>query len=160
MPSFSIYDTNYTDFFLQMSQAIEKNIHVPGYVGAVTADFSTSDPTQRIASQITLMKSLQKYFDYTMLCAGCGIRALEMTGTEADWARLRTKLATLRTLLAPIESVLQLGLVFECAEVVFTNLHQTYVDGPSMAKWWSEVLIQDTDIAYGPSGMRREKVVN
>ena len=54
-----IYDVDYNLFFQQMSEQIAKNVKVPSYVDLVTADFTTTTPTTRIASQITIMSSLQ-----------------------------------------------------------------------------------------------------
>ena len=150
--SWTIYDTEYSKMFSAFSEAIEKNVHVPDYVEAVTSSFTTTSPCQHIASQVTLMKSFRKYFNYRMMPAGCGIHGLEMVGTEQDWASLPVRLGRLRTLLKPIERTLNLGSLFTAAEEVFTNLHRTYVDGASMRKWWADVLIKDRVYEYGPSG--------
>ena len=48
------------------------------------AKFSTTTTDQLIASQIMIMSSVQKYFDFTMMC-GCGIPGVEMKGTLQDW---------------------------------------------------------------------------
>lgn len=158
LPSFSIYDSDYNYLFAAFSDAIGKNILVPGYVDAVSADFSTSEAAHRISSQITLMKSFQKYFDYTMRMCGCGIKALEMTGTEADWSKLLSKLSALRTLLKPLEDILRLDRFFSLTEEVFVNLHRTFNGDPAMQRWWADVLIQGKEYEYGPSGMRRGEV--
>lgn len=158
LPSFSIYDSDYNYLFRQFSEKINENIHLPGYVDAVASDFSTTSPTQCIASQITLMKSFQKYFDYEMMVCGCGIRGIEMLGTEYDWARLRGKLHSLRSLLEPVEKILRLSEIFRLADEVFSNLHRTYNGDLAMVDWWADVLVQDSDIKYGPSGMRRGTV--
>ena len=156
--SWTIYDTDYSAMFSAFSKAIEKNIHVPKYVETVTSSFSTTSPAKRIASQITLMKSFQKYFDYHMMCPGCGIRGLEMVGSEEDWASLLTRLDQLRTLLRPIEKRLRLQPLFTVAEEVFTNLHRTYMDDSSMQKWWADILIKGGENEYGPSGMHPTRV--
>lgn len=162
LPSFNIYDSDYNYLFQKFSEQIDENIHVPGYVDAVSSDFSTTTPAHCISSQITLMKSFQKYFDYTMMACGCGIRGVEMVGVEGDWAQLGVKLQALRTLLAPIEGQLRLSELFGIAEDVFRNLHRTYASGPvcdaGLADWWADILIQDSVVKYGPSGMRRGTV--
>ena len=162
LPSFTIYDSDYNYLFQKFSEQIDENIHVPGYVDAVSSDFSTTTPAHCISSQITLMKSFQKYFDYTMMACGCGIRGVEMLGVEGDWAQLGVKLQALRTLLAPIERQLRLSELFGIAEDVFRNLHRTYTGGPvcdaSLADWWADILIQDSVVKYGPSGMYRKNV--
>ena len=153
-----IYSDVYESLFSGFSMAIAQKIAVPGYAEAVTADFSTTSPVQRLGSQITLMTSFQKYFDYRMMVFGCGLAAVEMRGSAADWARLGTKLAALRQLLAPAEHALHLSAMFSIAERVYENLHRTFVDGESMRPWWAKVLFDDMDIKYGPSGMRQGQV--
>jgi len=153
-----IYSDVYEELFDGFSAAIAQQITVPGYTAAVTADFSTTTPVQRLGSQITLLTSFQSYFDYHMAVCGCGIAAVEMRGSAADWARLGAKLAALKQLLAPAEEDLKLSALFAVAESVFENLHRTFVDGPAMHTWWSKVLYSDPDIEYGPSGMRKGSV--
>uniref|UniRef100_A0A0G4GNA0 Uncharacterized protein n=1 Tax=Chromera velia CCMP2878 TaxID=1169474 RepID=A0A0G4GNA0_9ALVE len=151
--SFSIYDTDYTYLFNGFQKGLRQNIAVPEYADAMSADFSTTTPTQRIGSQIALMKSVQKYFDYTMGICGCGVKGIEMLGSEADWIRLGQKLAQLRKLLAPLEPVLRLESRFDFAEYVFMGLLNTYRQEPAAAEWWSQVLYDDKEVEYGPSGM-------
>ena len=55
---------NYASFFDEMSKEISKNVKLPSYVDVVSADFSSTTPVQRIVSQITLMSSLQEFFEY------------------------------------------------------------------------------------------------
>ena len=59
------------------------------------ADFSTSGPVERVVAQIALMDTVQHYFSYTMSC-GCGFPSIRLTGTPADWERVREKTAALR----------------------------------------------------------------
>jgi len=158
VPNFNIYDVDYNQVFLSFSQEINKRITVPDYVSTITASFSTTTPDQRIGSQITIMSSFQKYFDYTMVLGGCGLRAVEMAGTEQDWALLLEKLSSLRKLLSPIESTLGISEYFNTVEVIYKNLLKTYQGDPEMCKWWSTVLIDSIDYEYGPSGSRRAEV--
>ena len=64
VPVDNIYDVDYSWFFDQMSKEISKNINVPSYVDVISADFSSTTPVHRIVSQITLMSSLQEFFDF------------------------------------------------------------------------------------------------
>lgn len=59
VPTTCIYDVDYDIFFQEMSGKISENVKVPQYVDVVTADFTTTTPTMKIVSQITLMSSLQ-----------------------------------------------------------------------------------------------------
>ena len=139
VPSNSIYGVDYSWFFDQLSKKITKNVKVPEYVDAVTADFSVTLPVRKIVSQITLMSSFQEFFDYRMLC-GCGIPGVEMLGTEEDWKRLQSKLKVLKTLLEPIEN--DIGLTAErwaLAEDVFCKLLATYQGEPDK-DWWSRII--------------------
>ena len=62
-----------------------------GIAETITADFTTTGTTERIASQITLMESLKSYFDYTVVYAGCGIPSITLKGTPDDWRRVLEK---------------------------------------------------------------------
>ena len=54
-------------------------------VETITANFSTTDQTSRIASEITLMDCVKDYFDYEIFYAACGIPYITITGTADDW---------------------------------------------------------------------------
>ena len=62
-----------------------------GIAETITADFTTTGTTERIASQITLMESLKSYFYYTVVYAGCGIPSITLKGTPDDWRRVFEK---------------------------------------------------------------------
>ena len=57
----------------------------------ITADFSTTGPVERVASQVTLMESVKSYFDYTIITIVCGIPSITLTGTPEDWQRVLDK---------------------------------------------------------------------
>lgn len=63
-------------------------------VDALTADFSTSTPASRTASQITVMSSMQHYFDYEL--EFCGIPQVILHGPPEDWQRVADRLQVLR----------------------------------------------------------------
>ena len=52
-------------------------------IDVLSADFSTSTPASRVASQITVMESMKAYFDYWI--AICGIPHVILHGTPDDW---------------------------------------------------------------------------
>ena len=64
MPVNNIYDVDYASFFEEMSKEISKNVKLPSFVDVISADFSSTTAVQRIVSQITLMSSLQEFFEY------------------------------------------------------------------------------------------------
>ncbi|XP_046858815.1 uncharacterized protein LOC124452279 [Xenia sp. Carnegie-2017] len=142
MDSNNIYDVNYSSFFDAMSHEISKNVKVPGYIDLITADFSSSTPVQKIVSQITLMSSLQEFFEYRTRLM-CGIPAVEMLGTEEDWRKLIEKLDALKNLLKPIEHLLYLPPDWwKLAENVFQKLLATYCGEPD-CEWWSTIVTRE-----------------
>ncbi|WP_343522675.1 DUF4419 domain-containing protein [Pedobacter sp.] len=56
------------------------------------ADFSTTTPTSKIASQITLMEGMKSYFVYQVILVGCGIPRVALEGTVGDWEKLLQKI--------------------------------------------------------------------
>ena len=62
-----------------------------GIAQVITADFSTTGPVERVASQITLMKSMEHYFEYEYDVPICGIPSITLKGTPEDWQRVLEK---------------------------------------------------------------------
>jgi len=72
------------------SKEIER--HTKGEVAkTIAADFSTTTPVERIASQITLMESMKSYFNYLAGRIGCGIPSITLLGTPDDWRAVLSK---------------------------------------------------------------------
>ena len=61
-----------------------------GWRSLVQADFSTTGPVERAVSHLMAMETFKSYFEY-ILMAGCGIPSVTLTGTAADWRKLREK---------------------------------------------------------------------
>ena len=57
----------------------------------ITADFTTTGPVERVASQVTLMESVKAYFDYIVMYTVCGIPSITLKGTPGDWQRVLDK---------------------------------------------------------------------
>lgn len=53
-------------------------------------DFSTSTDVERVASQIVLLDAYSPYFSYWATFV-CGIPTITLTGTPADWRRIRER---------------------------------------------------------------------
>ena len=68
----TVYTVDYNFLFDQITKQLKENLKVPEFVDGVTADFGTTSAVQKIVSQITLMYSVNQYFDFEMMC-GCGI---------------------------------------------------------------------------------------
>lgn len=57
----------------------------------ITADFTTTTPVERVASQITLMESVKAYFEYIVYYIKCGIPTITIQGTPQDWQKVLEK---------------------------------------------------------------------
>ncbi|MCB0640768.1 MAG: DUF4419 domain-containing protein [Phaeodactylibacter sp.] len=79
--------------FTEFSELIEKNTG-PKVRDLVTAEFSTTGPTEKAAFEVALMDAMQSYFDYRVSIS-CGIPEITLTGTTADWKALELKAAAL-----------------------------------------------------------------
>jgi hypothetical protein len=80
------------EVFAEFSQQIAG--HVGKLRDLVVCDFSTTGPLERAASEVALMDAFQAYFEYEMVC-GCGIPAITLLGTPADWRSVRQRAAML-----------------------------------------------------------------
>lgn len=64
--------------------------------GLIVADFSTTGPTEKIASQITLMEAVKSFFEYRVMYSVCGIPDVTLIGTPDDWRKVREKASKLK----------------------------------------------------------------
>lgn len=64
--------------------------HVGKKRDLVVADFSTTGPIERAASEIVLMSAMKSYFEF-LLVTKCGIPAITLLGTPADWQAIRRR---------------------------------------------------------------------
>lgn len=62
----------------------------------ITANFSTTGITERIASQVSLMDVVKKYFIYTRISASCGIPSITLKGSPEDWQKVLDKVRCLK----------------------------------------------------------------
>ena len=62
----------------------------------LTADFTTTGITERIASQVSLMDVVKQYFIYTNIAAACGIPSITLEGKPEDWQKVLDKARCLR----------------------------------------------------------------
>lgn len=85
---------NWPSVFPEFSDKIAEHIGV-NVRDLIECSFSTTGPTERIASHITLMDAMQGYFEY-VLRGGCGIPWIELLGSLEDWQQLRAKAERLR----------------------------------------------------------------
>jgi len=87
-------DNDWPGVFPEFASKISE-LTVGGIAELAAADFSTSGPVEKIVAQITLMDTVQHYFSYSM-CCGCGFPSIHLSGTPADWERVRAKAEALR----------------------------------------------------------------
>ena len=62
----------------------------------ITANFTTTTPVTRIASEITLMESVKSYFEYVVMYLACGIPSVTLQGTPEDWQLVLDKAKRLK----------------------------------------------------------------
>lgn len=66
--------------------------YTQGDIGkTITANFSTTGLTERVASQITLMDAMKSYFEYVVVYIACGIPSITLQGTPDDWQKVMDK---------------------------------------------------------------------
>lgn len=63
---------------------------ISGYTGTefiklLSADFSTTTPVEKIASEITIMETTKPYFEFVIMRIICGIPKITLKGTPEDW---------------------------------------------------------------------------
>ena len=76
------------DVFSEFSQQVRA--HVGSAYELIIADFSTTGPVERAASEIVLLDAVQSYFAYELLTA-CGIPSITLDGNENDWLSMSAK---------------------------------------------------------------------
>ena len=93
----------------------------------ITADFTTTTPVTRIASEITLMESVKSYFEYVVIYLSCGIPHITLQGTPEDWQLVLDKAKRLK----------QYGLTewIEELEPILTEFVRT-AEGTPNQKFW------------------------
>lgn len=70
------------EVFTEFSQAIQG--HIGQAHSLIVADFSTTGPVERAASEVALLDSMQLYFQYELHTI-CGIPSITLEGTAEDW---------------------------------------------------------------------------
>ncbi len=76
------------EVFAEFAAAIKQ--HIGPAHGLVVADFSTTGPTERAASEIVLMDSMQAFFAYELHTL-CGIPSITLEGTVQDWQTIANR---------------------------------------------------------------------
>merc|ERR1712038_197054 len=88
----TLFTCDFGSFASRMvDEQISKNLKDASVTDWLLPNFSTTCDEDRIVSAVTIMSTLQAYFEYTcMLC--CGIPTVTLEGTVEDWRLLRQKI--------------------------------------------------------------------
>jgi len=81
-------DNDWQGVFAEFSDKIAE--HIGKKRELVVADFSTTGPVERAASEVVLLSAVQSYFELTVVSM-CGIPTLTLLGTVEDWISIRRR---------------------------------------------------------------------
>jgi hypothetical protein len=79
-------DNDWPGCFAEFSDQIA--VHLGKKRDLVVADFSTTGPVEKAASEIVLMAAMRRYFDYKVVTR-CGIPSITLLGSVDDWKSIR-----------------------------------------------------------------------
>lgn len=82
----SNWESVFPQFTKQISDYTGKEL-----TNILLSDFTTTTPTTRIVSEITVMEAVKAYFDYDVVVIGCGIPQITIEGTVQDWEKVLEK---------------------------------------------------------------------
>lgn len=85
-------ENDWVDVIHEFSARVRE--HAGARYDDLVSDFSTTGLVERTACEVALLDTLQPYFELVMVCI-CGIPAVTLEGTPADWRRLREKVERL-----------------------------------------------------------------
>lgn len=140
------FNRGFEKMFEELSLQISKNLVTSEYAKVFEANFSTTTPNDRLVSQLILMSSVQKYFNFNTYIA-CGIPEVELLGTEADWRALIVKLQDIKKVLSPISGPLgNITAYFDdIVAPVYQNLLNTFLGKPDKA-WWNDIVLRQAKV--------------
>lgn len=81
-------DNPWPEVFAEFSERVRE--HIGESHDLIVADFSTTGPVERAASEIVLLDAMQSYFNYDFLSI-CGIPSITLEGTVDDWESIATR---------------------------------------------------------------------
>ncbi|MDD2602073.1 MAG: DUF4419 domain-containing protein, partial [Prevotella sp.] len=117
----------------------------------ITANFSTTRQTERLASEIVLMDAVKPYFEYIVMYIACGIPSITLQGTPADWKEIVAKTRKLDAY----------GLGWWTAELVpildeFVKASEGHPD----QNFWKDIVMKDCPDRLRGGGCSSEKPTN
>jgi hypothetical protein len=75
-------DNPWAEVFGEFSEQIHQ--HIGKAHELIVANFSTTGPIERAASEVVLLDAMQSYFEYEVITR-CGIPTIKLEGTVEDW---------------------------------------------------------------------------
>lgn len=60
-------------------------------IDVLTADFSTTTPVEKVASEITILEAMKPFFEFIVVRMVCGIPEITLKGTTEDWQKIYDK---------------------------------------------------------------------
>lgn len=87
----SPWESVFPEFTNQISQYTGNEL-----IETLTSDFTTTTPTTKVASEITIMEAMSPYFEFIVMYVICGIPEITLEGTPADWQKVLDKANSLR----------------------------------------------------------------
>uniref|UniRef100_A0A7S1A7G3 DUF4419 domain-containing protein n=1 Tax=Noctiluca scintillans TaxID=2966 RepID=A0A7S1A7G3_NOCSC len=142
-----------------VDEQIIENLRDPSVAEWLLPAFTTTAETDRIVASVSIMATLQAYFDYKFSLL-CGLPRVTLLGTPEDWRRLRAKvdrlpefdveagrLASWHSLLAPVLDEFVRSAEGE-AQVSFWDRvcsHEGGGSGPTYLSGWITVFAVFTD---------------
>lgn len=81
------WETVFPEFAEQIAGFTGKTL-----IDNLSADFTTTTPTVRVATQITIMESMKEFFNYKVSFIGCGIPEVTVEGSVKDWKKILKRL--------------------------------------------------------------------
>lgn len=93
----TLFTADFGSFACRMvDEKIMPNIRDPEVAQWLMPNFSTTTTNDRIAASVTVMATLQAYFEYVCRLL-CGIPKVTLLGSKEDWRQLRKKCDGLKT---------------------------------------------------------------
>ncbi len=135
----------------------------------VVAEFSTTGPIEKAASEIVLMSAMRHYFDY-MLLTICGIPRVTLLGNVADWMQIRRRAELLgeydlgwwMSALVPVLDQVVAAAEGRPDRAFWRSFYKwrDHSGGPYVSGWINVLFpyVEDVDDAGSPSLARNEHV--
>lgn len=87
----SPWETVFPEFTKQIGKRTGEEL-----MNVLSCNFSTTSPTTKVASEITIMEAMKPYFEYVEFRLVCGIPEITLEGTPDDWQKILDKARFLR----------------------------------------------------------------